>query len=131
MALNDDAIWKVREELVAGVLSERPNFSRLAETWEAFVMEAGKDTAAQRTRASVVVGFLVDALRQALRLALDASAAGIDPAEEPRLRAFATRLGPDRIVELIEKCVEADYRVERRVQLILVIESVLEQFIRK
>jgi DNA polymerase III subunit delta' len=130
-ALDDDAIWKVREELVAGVLSDRPNFGKLAETWEAFVQDAGKDTAAQRTRASVVVGFLVDALRQALKLALGASAAGIDAAEEPRLRAFAQRLGPDRIVELIEKCVEADYRVERRVQLILVIESVLEQFTRR
>ncbi|HVL16117.1 MAG TPA: DNA polymerase III subunit delta' [Gemmata sp.] len=130
-ALDDDAIWKVREELVAGVLSDRPNFGRLAETWEAFVLEAGKDTAAQRTRASVVVGFLVDALRHALKLALGSSAAGIDPAEEPGLHAFADRLGPDRIVELIEKCVEADYRVERRVQLILVIESVLEQLTRR
>jgi hypothetical protein len=30
-------------------------------------------------------------------------------------------------MELIETCVEADYRVERRVQLILIIESVLDQ----
>jgi DNA polymerase III subunit delta' len=127
LALNDDEIWQVREELIAGLTSERPNFLRLAERWERFNKDAGEDTAAQRTRASVVIGFLVDALRQALRFALGADNSGIDPADEARLRAFAQRLGPDRLLELIEKCVQADYRIERRVQLILVVESVLEQ----
>jgi DNA polymerase-3 subunit delta' len=131
LALDDDDIWKVRQELISGVIADRPNFGRLAETWTKFMEDAGKDTAAQRTRVSVVLGFLVDALRQSLRLALGADAAGIDPAEEPRLRAFAQKLGPDRLLELIDRCVEADYRVERRVQLILVIESVLEQFTRQ
>jgi DNA polymerase III subunit delta' len=130
LALDDDAIWKVREELVAGVTSDRPNFARLAETWEKFYREAGDDTAAQRTRVSVVIGFLVDSLRQALRLALESDVSGIDPAEEPQLRAIAKRLGPDRLLELIDKGVEADSRVECRVQLILVIESILEQFTR-
>ena len=128
LALDDEPVWAVREELVAGVTSDRPNFGRLSEVWAKFVEDAGKDTAAQRARASVVIGFLVDALRQALRLSLDAGASGIDPAETSRLQTFAKRLGPDRLVELIDKCVEADSRVERRVQLILLIESVLEQF---
>jgi hypothetical protein len=96
--------------------------------WQQFYEEAGKDTVAQRLRVSLVIGFLVDAVRQSLRLALGANVAGIDPADEQRLRAFGRRLGPDRLVELIDKCVEADSRVERRVQLILVVESVLEQF---
>ncbi len=128
LALDSDEVWQVREELIAGLTAERPNFARLAETWEKFYKDAGDDTASQRTRVSVVIGFLVDALRQSLRLALGATTAGIDPTDESRLRAFAQKHGPDRLVELIEKCVEADYRVERRVQLILVIESVLEQF---
>ncbi|MBA4186426.1 MAG: DNA polymerase III subunit delta' [Planctomycetaceae bacterium] len=127
MALDDDAIWQVRETLVAGVTADRPNFPKLADAWARFVEEAGDDSAGKRTRASVVIGFLVDALRQSLRLALGANASDIDATEESRLRAFAQRHGPDRLLELIEKCVEADYRVERRVQLILVIESVLEQ----
>jgi DNA polymerase-3 subunit delta' len=130
LALDDDSIWKVREELINGLTAERPDFPKLAETWSRFVEEAGKDTAAQRARAAVVVGFLIDAVRLALRLELGAGAAGLDRAEEARLRAFAKRHGPDRLLELIEKCVEADYRVERRVQLVLVIESVLEQFTR-
>jgi DNA polymerase-3 subunit delta' len=130
LALNDDGFWKVREKLVEGLTSPRPNFAGLAEAWSRFVEDAGKDTAAQRLRASLVVRFLVEAVRQALRLSLGADVSGLDPAEEDRLRAFADRLGPDRLLELIDRCVEADYYVERRVQLALVIESVLEQFTR-
>ncbi len=130
LALDDDEIWKVRDELISGITADRPNFGWLAETWAKFVEDAGKESVDQRMRASVVIGFLVDAVRQALRLALGADTAGIDPAVEPRLRAFANRVGPDQLLELLDKCVEADSRVERRVQLILVIESVLEQFTR-
>jgi DNA polymerase-3 subunit delta' len=128
LALKDEAVWNVREELIAGIVGERPDFTHLASIWSGFVEAAGKESAAQRSRASVAIGFLVDALRQALRLALGSTVVGIEPEDERRLRPFAQRIGPDRLMELIEKCVEADFRVERRVQLILVIEAVLEQF---
>jgi DNA polymerase-3 subunit delta' len=127
LALNDDAVWRAREELVGGITAARPNFARLAETWQHFYEEAGKDTADQRFRVSLVIRFLVEALQQALRLSLGSTVTATNAAEEERLRSFAARLGPDRLLELIDKCVEADARVERRVQLILVIESVLEQ----
>ena len=130
LALDDDSIGKVREELVSGITDARPNFSRLADAWQHFYEEAGKDTANQRFRVSLVIRFLVEALQQALRLSLGAAVTAVNPAEEDRLRAFADRIGPDRLLELIDKCVEADTRVERRVQLILVIESVLEQFVK-
>lgn len=127
LALNDDGVWQMREELIGGVIVDRPNFARLAETWQHFYEEAGKDTASQRFRVSLVIRFLVEALHQALRLSLGAAITAMNPGEEERLQSFARRLGPDRLLELIDKCVEADSRVERRVQLILVVESVLEQ----
>lgn len=130
LALNDDELWKVRQRLVEGLTAPRPDFAGLAETWKQFYEEAGKDTAAQRMRVSLVIRFLVEAVRQALRMSFGAAVAGLDPSEEGRLRAFADRLGPDRVLELIDRCVEADYHVERRVQLILVVESVLGQFTR-
>lgn len=128
LALNDEEFWKVRQRLVEGVTAPRPNFAGLAETWQHFYEEAGKETAGQRLRVSLVIRFLVEALRNALRLALGADVSGLEPAEENRLREFAARYSPDQLVELIDACVEADYRVERRVQLILIVESVLEQF---
>jgi DNA polymerase-3 subunit delta' len=130
LAIDDESIGKVRDELVAGVTADRPNFTRLAATWQEFYEGAGKDTALQRMRVSLVIRFLVAALHQALRLSLGASVEGLSPEEEARLRAFADRVGPDRLLELIDRCVEADAWVDRRAQLILVIESVLEQFVK-
>lgn len=131
LALNDDAFWELRRKLIDGLTSPRPNFTVLAKEWQHFYEEAGKDTAAQRLRVSLVIRFLVETVQQALRLSVGADAAGVDPADEAKLRAFADRLGPERLLELADKCVEADYHVERRVQLMLVIESVLEQFLRQ
>jgi DNA polymerase-3 subunit delta' len=130
LALGDESIGKVREELVSGLLADRPNFARLASTWQEFYEEAGKDTAAQRLRVSLVIRFLVDVLHRALRLSLGATVTELDSGEVPRLRSFADRVGPDRLLELIDRCVEADAWVDRRAQLILVIESVLEQFLK-
>ena len=109
----------------------RPNFAALAEAWQRYYEDAGKDTRAQRLRVSLAVGFLVEAVRDALRLSLGADVPGLDAAEIDRLRGFAERLGPDRLLELADRCVEADANVARRVQLILVVESVLEQFTRR
>jgi DNA polymerase-3 subunit delta' len=128
IALNDDAIWQVREELISGITALRPDFTHLAGLWLQFVEGAGKETAAQRNRSSVVIGFLIDSLRQSLRYALGSVVTGIDSEDERRLKPFAQRLGPGRLIDLIDKCLEADLRVERRAQLILVIESVLKQF---
>jgi len=130
LAIDDESIGRVRDELVAGITADRPNFSRLAATWQEFYEEAGKDTALQRMRVSLVIRFLIEALHQSLRLALGASVSGLLSKEEDRLRAFVDRVGDDRLLELIDRCVEADVWVDRRAQLVLVIESVLEQFLK-
>jgi DNA polymerase III subunit delta' len=131
LALDDDSIWQVRQRLVDGLTSPRPSFLPLAETWAKFHEEAGKDKgAAQRMRASLVLKFLIEAVEHALRLSLGASVPGLDEAEAARLMAFADRVGTDGLMELLDRCVEADFHVERRVQLILVVESVVEKFTR-
>ncbi|MFO0805352.1 MAG: DNA polymerase III subunit delta' [Gemmataceae bacterium] len=130
LALNDEDFWKLRQTLLDGLTSSRPNFASLAKTWEEYFKGAGTETRGQRLRVSLVLGFLAEALRQSLRLTQGAAAAGLDPAEEARLRSFAERLGADRVLDLIDKCVEADYFVERKVQIILIVESVVEAFLR-
>lgn len=130
LALTDEAIDAVRRKLIDGLTDRRPDFRVLAETWTHFYEEAGKESAGQRRRVSLLLGLLVDALQSALRLALGAEAVDRESQESQRLREFAERLGPDRLLELIDACLEADAHVERRVQLILVVERVLEQFTR-
>ena len=130
LALADPAVWELRRTLVDGVTAPRPNFAALAEAWQKYYEDAGKDTAEQRLRATLAVGFLVEAVRHALRFSVGADDHDLDAAEADRLAAFAKRLGPDRLLELLDRCVEAEANVARRVQLILVVEAVLEQFTR-
>jgi len=130
LALADADIDSVRNSLLEGLTSPRPNFANLAELWSKFVEEAGKDTAAQRQRASLLLRFLIEALDSALRLSLGAGVKGLDAKETDRLAAFAERVGTEAILDLIDRCLEADLHVERRAQIILVIESVIAPFIR-
>ena len=128
LALTDAGIDAVRRTLVDGITDPRPDFRKLAEAWTHFYEEAGKESAAQRPRVSLVMGLLVEALQTALRLGVGAA----EPAtpDDERLAAFAERVGPDRLLDLIDRCVEADAHVERRVQLVLVVEAVLDRFTR-
>jgi DNA polymerase-3 subunit delta' len=128
LALDDDSIWDVRKKLVEGLTGPRVSFQQFAELWAKFHEDAGKESAAQRARAALVLKFLIEAVQQALKLSLGASVTGPDAGEETRLRAFAQRVGTDGLMALLDKCVEADAHVERRVQLILVVEAVVEQF---
>jgi|SRR5579883_634711 len=129
LALTEGSFAEVRKNLIEGLFSPRPDFRFLAETWAKFHDEVGKDkAAAQRARASLVLQCIIEAVEQALKLSLGATATGFDATELAPLKAFANRVGTEDLLELLDACVEADANVERRVQLILVVESVIEKF---
>src|SRR5207237_1242181 len=105
----------LREQLLDGLTSPRFDIARLARSWDDYCKQPGKDnTAEQRLRASLVIRFLVEAVQRALRLSLGADVPGLETAERARLRALADRLGPDRLLEVADRCVEADFHVERK-----------------
>ena len=130
LALNDDALWAFRQSLAAAVTAAKPDPVGLAVEWAKFVEEAGKESAAQRERASLVVRLVIDLLQSALRLSLGTDPSGLDPMETGQLRRLADRAGPDGLAELLDACTEADYHIERRVQLALVIESLADRLCR-
>lgn len=120
LALNDDALWAFRETLIAAMAAATPDPVGLAAAWAKFVEEAGKESSLQRERASLVVRLAADALRTALRLSV------VGDGDE-RFRRLADRTGPDQLADLLEACTEADYLIERKVQLALVIESLSDK----
>jgi DNA polymerase-3 subunit delta' len=131
LALEDESFWEVRKQLTEGLTGPHMNFLALAGLWTKFHDDVGKDkSAVQRMRASLVLQFLIELVERALKLSLGATVPGLEPVEVARLKAFADRAGTDALLELLDRCVEADYHVERRVQLMLVVESVLEKFAR-
>jgi DNA polymerase-3 subunit delta' len=128
LALNDDEFWGLRQTMIEGLTAAKPRFNQLAEAWKNYYEGAGKETRGQRLRVSLVLRFLLETLQQSLRLSQGAAVTGLDSQDEAHLRSFAERLGPDRLIDLIDRCVEAHFHVERRVQIMLIVESVLEQF---
>ncbi len=129
IALNDPVLWEFRQVLVSALGSTRPDAVGLASKFDKFVEEAGKESAAKRDRASLVIRLLTDLLQTALRLSLGAEVKSLDAAEAEKLRALAGR-APDAIADMLEACTEADRHVERRVQLVLLIEQLADRLCR-
>lgn len=125
LALNDDGVWAFREDLLAAVTAPRPDATGLIAKWAKFVEDAGKATPAQRTRAALGLGLLVDLLRTALR-----NGAGGAEAEAAKLAALADRVGPDRLADWLDACLDADAQIGRYLQVMLVIEALTDRMLR-
>ena len=129
LALNDPAVWALRSAILAVLSAAKPTTGSLAERWSQFIEEAGKDAAAQRLRASVAIQLTIDLIASALRIALG-NPLDTSSAETEQLRRFAQRLGTDALIELASKCLDADYFVDRRVQLALITDLVIDRLSR-
>ena len=128
LALDDADLWEFRQTLLDGLTGPRPDVVELAEKWSRFTDEAGKDAGSQRRRASLVVRLLVEMIENALRLAHDADAPGLDPKERAALKGLGDRLGAERLLALLERALDADVQIDRKVQLVLVQEALMDAF---
>jgi DNA polymerase-3 subunit delta' len=124
--LADPALWDFRRRFVAALSRPQPDTVELAREWTRFVEEAGKDSAGQRRRAALVLRLLIDFFRQALCLSQSSRPADSDPDELPLQQSLADRLGPDLLLEILERCLQADQQLDRRVQLVLVLEALVD-----
>jgi DNA polymerase-3 subunit delta' len=124
LALAADAVWAFRQSLVTAMTAARPDPVGLAATAMRFVEEAGKESAAQRVRASLVVRLAMDVLQAAMRAAVGVIVDGPDAQAAQRL---ADRLGPDELADRLDACTEADRLIDRKVQLVLVVESLADR----
>ena len=123
LALADEGVWAFRQSLLDQLTAAKPDGPRLAADLMRFVEDAGKESAAQRQRATVAVTLVAEVLRGALR----ASVGGDGP---PAVTAMAERLGPDRLADLIDACLTAGEHIGRRVQLVLIAELLADRLTR-
>ncbi|HEY1378278.1 MAG TPA: hypothetical protein VGF55_15880, partial [Gemmataceae bacterium] len=122
--LADPALWAFRRKLFDALAEPNPDTPALAEELEALVQEAGKESGAQRRRAALVVRLLVDGFRHALARCVNSSPAHSDDAKA--LEPLAKKLGPEGLLARLERCLEADVQIDRRVQLTLVLEALVD-----
>jgi DNA polymerase-3 subunit delta' len=131
LALADPALWEFRRRLLEGITRPRPDSVGLSREWLRFVEEAGKDSAAQRQRAALVLGLLIEFLHDAVRLAVGATPLLAEPDDLRFVRALAERADPEKLMDLLERCLEGDLQIDRRVQLVLVLEGLVDALAKK
>ncbi len=125
-ALADPPLWQFRRRLLDGLTQPRIDSVALSQALVKFVEEAGKESALRRQRAGQVLGFLIEMLRSAIVLQQGQMPEFADPADAQAVRRLAERIDTDRLMEVLERCLEADYQVDRRLQLQLVLEAVID-----
>jgi DNA polymerase-3 subunit delta' len=131
LELADPEWWQFRQDFLPALARPAPDSVKLAHSLMDFVEEAGKENTLQRRRARLVLRQLVDFLDDALTLSLGGSSRRTEPEDLPLLEALAARTGPDLLLSLLERCLEADRQVERNVQTVLVLEGLLDALAQK
>lgn len=126
LALADPALWEFRRSLLEGMIQPRCDTVALAQAWIQFVEEAGKEAAAQRRRASVVLRFLIQALSAALTLSVGGTPSLVEAEDLRILEQLVHRTDAEALLEMLDRCLDADVQIERRAQLVLVLEAILD-----
>ena len=91
-----------------------------------FVEEAGKEAAAQRQRAAQVLELLIDFLSAALSRSVGATPKLAEPEDLRALEELVRRTEPNQLSSVLDRCLEAGMHVDRRVQLVLIVEALVD-----
>lgn len=126
LALADPKLWEFRRGLLQGLAAQHIDAFSLGRALAEFAEDAGKETAAQRRRAALVLELLLAALADALHLAQEAPPRVSGPEDEPILRALLQRGGTNGLLQAMECCLEAERRFDRYLQVSLVGEGLVD-----
>jgi DNA polymerase-3 subunit delta' len=124
--LAEEALWDFRRRLLAGLARAPVDAFGLGREFIAFAEEAGKEGALQRRRAALAIRLLLEALSDALRLALGGEPRSGDSSDMPLLAFLAQHAGPEKIIAALERCLETEAQLGRYVQLALVLEGLMD-----
>lgn len=126
LELADPVLWKFRNQLLAALA--QPNFDpvEMSRNLVQFVEDAGKETALHRQRASRVLRLLLQALQDALRVWLGETLPPAESGDLQLLQTLAQRATPEKILALMERCLETETQINRYIPLGLVLEGLLE-----
>jgi len=124
IGLADEALETFRRGLVDELAGPRGfDPSALARRIDGFVADAGKESVARRARASLLAGELARIFRGVLWETAGLAPPSPDPADSRAIAALAARLGPEDVLVLADRCLEADYQIARKANLPLILDA--------
>jgi DNA polymerase-3 subunit delta' len=126
LALADPALWEFRRAFLEGLSRPPCDSVGLAQAFFHFVEEAGKESAAQRGRASLTLRLLIDFFDAGLSLSLGNAPKIVEPTDMTLLKTLVQRVDTDSWLAILDRCLEADYQIDRRVQLVLAVEAFVD-----
>jgi len=122
--LADPALTDFRRALFEEVAAPRGfDAPALARRIEAFVNAAGKESGAKRVRARLVLGELLRLFRGTLWLSAGLEPPSPDPDDRRAVAALAAWVGPEAVLALADRCLEADYHVRRNLYMPLILDD--------
>ena len=101
------------------------NPSALAQKFGAFIEEAGKENVVKRERARLLTGELAQFFRGVLWSTAGLQPPSQDTADHKAALDLAQALPPEDVFLLAERCLDADYQIQRNAYMPLILESFL------
>jgi DNA polymerase III subunit delta' len=122
--LADGSLAAFRRDLLAALANpDGFDAAGLARTLDAFIAEAGKESIARRARASLLMGELARLFHGVLWQTAGLDPPSPDPEDRTAIAELAGRLDPEDVLVLADRCLEADYHIQRNAYLPLILES--------
>jgi DNA polymerase III subunit delta' len=126
IGLADAELERFRRSLIDEVAAEHGfDPPALAHRLHAHIKQAGKESVDQRRRASLLIGELARFFRGVLWQTAGLAPPCPDDADRRCAVALAERLEPEDVFVLADRCVLADYHVQRRLYMPLIVESLM------
>jgi DNA polymerase III subunit delta' len=124
--LADATLDSFRRSLIAD-LADPHGFDApgLSHQIDAFVKEAGKESAPKRERARLLIGELARFFRGILWQTAGIEPPAPDPEDRRAIATLAARIEPEDVYLLADRCLEADYHVRRNVYLPLIFDALM------
>jgi DNA polymerase-3 subunit delta' len=124
--LGDPELERFRRELIDEMAADH-GFEppALAHRMHAHIKNAAKESVDQRRRASLLVGELARVFRGTLWQTAGLAPPCPDPSDRQAVHALANRLDPEDVLVLADRCLQADYHIQRRLYMPLVLESLM------
>ena len=131
LGLTDASLQEFRRGLIDDLAGDRGfQAPELAHRLLAFVKQAGKESVDQRRRASLLIGELARFFRGVLWGTAGLAAPCPDPNDRRAAHNLAERLEPEDVMILADRCIEADYQVQRKLYMPLILESLMHDLAR-